>query len=178
MVLRNKFLSFRPVCLVVAKRSYMLNNPSRYQPLFRRYAVIYSIMHISIILYSQGLPPCGATAVNIGKVLWRHILSSLEPECNETKNCSEFAFWNALKFHVPIKMLVPRSWLHCTRVSQKVKGLFKKKKKEHIYFKYTETKLISLFNVIPRLQRTGSSVLQVVLIPSEKRHLIVSLTNY
>jgi hypothetical protein len=34
-----------------------------------------------------------------------------------------------------------------TRESEKVKELFKKKK--HIYCKYTETKLISLFNVIP-----------------------------
>jgi hypothetical protein len=34
----------------------------------------------------------------------------------------------------------------CTRVSQKVKGLLKKK---HIYCKCTETKLILLFNVIP-----------------------------
>jgi hypothetical protein len=32
-----------------------------------------------------------------------------------------------------------------TRVSQKVKGLQRK----HIYYKYTETKLILLFNVIP-----------------------------
>jgi hypothetical protein len=32
------------------------------------------------------------------------------------------------------------------RVSQKVKGLLKKK---HVYCKYTETKLILLFNLIP-----------------------------
>jgi hypothetical protein len=38
-------------------------------------------------------------------------------------------------------------WL-LTRVSQKVKGPFKKKKK-HIYCEYTETKPILIFNVIP-----------------------------
>jgi hypothetical protein len=32
---------------------------------------------------------------------------------------------------------------HATRLSQKVQGLFKK----HIYCKYTETKLILLFNI-------------------------------
>jgi hypothetical protein len=38
-----------------------------------------------------------------------------------------------------------RTVLANTRVSQKVKGL----KKKHIYFKYTETKLMLLFIVIP-----------------------------
>jgi hypothetical protein len=49
----------------------------------------------------------------------------------------------------------------CTRVSKKVKELLK----IHIFCKYTEMKLILLFNVTPppppRLQRTGSSVSQV-----------------
>jgi hypothetical protein len=42
-----------------------------------------------------------------------------------------------------------------TKISQKVRDFFLKK---HIYCKYTEMKLILIFDVIPPLlQRTGSS---------------------
>jgi hypothetical protein len=62
-----------------------------------------------------------------------------------------------------------------TRVSQKSKGTFIKK---HIYCKYTETKLISLFNVIPLDFIAPVPVFSKFLIPSEKSFLIASLTNF
>jgi hypothetical protein len=53
-----------------------------------------------------------------------------------------------------------------TRVSHKVKGLLKK----YIYFKYTETKLILLFNVIPLDFSAPVPVFHnFFLIPSEKK---------
>jgi len=44
-----------------------------------------------------------------------------------------------------------------TRLSQKVKELFKKKK--HIYFKYTELKVIYFSTLFPEIQCTSSSIL-------------------
>jgi hypothetical protein len=58
----------------------------------------------------------------------------------------------------------------------KSKGTLKKKL---IYCKYTETKPMSLFNVIPpRLQRTGPRVSEVFLIPPENSFLVASFTNF
>jgi hypothetical protein len=61
------------------------------------------------------------------------------------------------------------------RVSQKVNGL-----KKHIYCKYTETKLISLFNVIPLDFNAGSSISHVFFNLHQKKSffLVASLTNF
>jgi hypothetical protein len=61
------------------------------------------------------------------------------------------------------------------RISQKVKGLFKK---QHIYCKYTETRLTLLFNVIPIDFKPLIPAFHRFLIPSEKKVLIMSLTNF
>jgi hypothetical protein len=54
-----------------------------------------------------------------------------------------------------------------TRVSPKVKGLFKQKK--HIYCKHTETKLILLFNAIPLDFNVPVPAILKFLIPSEEK---------
>jgi hypothetical protein len=62
-------------------------------------------------------------------------------------------------------MFAKNSNAKCTRVNQKAKGLFRKK---HIYFKYTDTKLTLLFNVIPLDFNALVPAFHKFLIPSEK----------
>jgi hypothetical protein len=64
------------------------------------------------------------------------------------------------------------------RVSQKVEGLFKKKKKKHIYCKYTETKLILLFNVNPLYFNTPVPVFHEFFNSIRKSFLVASLTKF
>jgi hypothetical protein len=57
-----------------------------------------------------------------------------------------------------------------------VKGLFKKK--AHLMCIYRNETNITFQRNPPRLQRTGSRVSHVFLIPSEKSFLVASLTNF
>jgi hypothetical protein len=61
-----------------------------------------------------------------------------------------------------------------TRVSQKVKGLFKK---AHLLQIYRNETNITFQRNPPRLQRTASSVSQIFLNASEKSFLVESLTS-
>jgi hypothetical protein len=63
-----------------------------------------------------------------------------------------------------------------TRVRQKGKGLFKRS--TSFFCKYTGTKLILLFNVIPLDFNAPVPEFQKFLIPSEKSLLVASLTNF
>jgi hypothetical protein len=80
----------------------------------------------------------------------------------------------------PPKPVISLSWLEylriSTRESQKVKELFQEK---HTYCKYTETKLISLFIVIPlNFISPLPAFHKFFLIPSGKRSLVASLTKF